>query len=202
MHRRDGLHLQFRKPVVSGRKNACWSEPCNFHCLVLMGPSAALAEEQALEVVRGLSPPSVLLSLFRTMVLSCGTFVLLVFLSEDMGDTKAYMVMLESWNLQIAYSCIIIIWFSALYCSLHRSTEWLLLLLPYLTGFLQDNVQRPWLSTSSFSSLHGICLRPGDSGNFPPLSNRQFADVPAVLPRTLCQSLSLVRRTMYLPMDF
>lgn len=92
----------------------------------------------------------------------------------------------KSRNLQIAYSCIIIVWFSALYCSLQRSTEWLLLLLPYPAGFLQDNVRRPWLSTSSFSSLRGICLRPGRGGSFPPLSNRQFADLPAFLPRTLC----------------
>lgn len=30
-------------------------------------------------------------------------------------------------------------------------------------------------------------LRPGGGGSFPPLSNRQFADLPVFLPRTLCQ---------------
>lgn len=34
----------------------------------------------------------------------------------------------------------------------------------------------------------GICLRPGGAGSFPPLSSRQFADLPVFLPRTLCQS--------------
>lgn len=76
-----------------------------------MGPSAALAEEQALEVVRGLTPPSVLLSLFRAVLLSPRTFVLLVFLSEDMGDTKAYVVMLEKLKLAdsvlLYYHCLI-----------------------------------------------------------------------------------------------
>lgn len=33
----------------------------------------------------------------------------------------------------------------------------------------------------------GICLRPGDGGSFPPLSNRQFSDLPVFLCRTLCQ---------------
>lgn len=41
--------------------------------------------------------------------------------------------------------------------------------------------------TSSFSSLHGICLRPGGGGSFPPLRSRQFADLLVFLPRTLCQ---------------
>lgn len=76
-----------------------------------MGPSAALEEEQALEVVRGLTPPSVLLSLFRAVLLSPRTFVLLVFLSEDMGDTKAYVVMLEKPKLAdsvlLYYHCLI-----------------------------------------------------------------------------------------------
>lgn len=42
-------------------------------------------------------------------------------------------------------------------------------------------------SASSFPSLRGICLTPGGGGRFPPVSSRQFADLPVLFPRTLCQ---------------
>lgn len=61
-----------------------------------MGPSAAPAEEQALE---GCWMWAHTLCLFLTVVLSHGAFVLLVFLSEDMGYTKAYIVVLEKLEL-------------------------------------------------------------------------------------------------------
>lgn len=61
-----------------------------------MGPSAAPAEEQALE---GCCMWAHSLCLSLAVVLSHGAFVLWVFLSEDMGHTKAYIVVLEKLKL-------------------------------------------------------------------------------------------------------
>lgn len=66
----------------------------------------------------------------------------------------------ETCYLQIAYSCIIIVWFSALYCSLQRSAEWLLLLLPYLTGFPRDDVWRCCFGVQHWGSALDVSPKP------------------------------------------
>lgn len=85
-----------------------------------------------------------------------------------------------------------------------------MLLLPYPTDFPQDNAWRrcfgvqcwdtpdmsPKPSFLRQSHCQALCqllfisawhLRPGGGGSLPPLSSRQFADLPVFLPRAVCQ---------------